>query len=369
MIGALMAHPLLERGELKLLHLPNDPWHDDTVHLQHQSRETFRRMVSEGLLGAYREIRFLSDYRRTKDAESVKANILRQVQVYAPDIIYWHHIGGFPVDQAFFDALRATAGDALLVGHEGDVYGGPKPAEASLRLLLKNADLIFSVSLGQQAKLFRNLGAKDLRYLPHVYDTVRFGHAWDFPSERSFAVSMLANNWRGWRPWKHMPGARKRCELARRLDRAFGGAFALYGKGWKLTSAQGCVPFDEQEAAIRKSWVSANWDHFDDYEYYFSDRLPITMAAGVVHVTNYHPGYEDIFRDCPGVYFAHTVDEAVAKVDWLLCKSKAQLAVEGRGAQEWSKQNLEAYVVFRRSIEQCAEKIAMMRASRVAAAK
>src|SRR6202012_1118373 len=110
------------------------------------------------------------------------------------------------------------------------------------------------------------------------------------------------------------------------LAAIYGNEFALYGEGWRDSiSARAPLPFGEQESAIRNSWVSVTWGHFDDYAFYFSDRLPISLAAGVPHVTTYQPGYEDLFAGCPGLYFAQSPDDAIAKVDWLLSKTKRQL--------------------------------------------
>jgi len=347
-------------GPFKLLHLPNDPHLDNPATRQSGPRDAFERLQSEGILSSYETILFLAEYRQSRDAKGIQRTILDSVAKMQPDIIYWHHISEFPVDQVFMDRLREVSERSLLVYHEGDPFGRFRhPISSQMRVILSNADLVFSVGLGFLAEVLRKGGAKDLRHLPHVYDARRFGHGWDYTHNRAYKVSMIASNWPGRMPGMYMPGGRKRAALAKKMTDVFGTDFALYGRGWSnLVSARGTVPFDQQEAAIRNSWVTVNWDHFDEYAYYFSDRLPISLAAGVPHVTTYHRGYEDIFVGCPGLYFARSVDEMVAKVDWLLSKTQTQLSEEGRAAHEWIKAKLEADVVFRHSIEICAEKIA-----------
>jgi hypothetical protein len=346
-------------GPLRLLHLPNDPHHNDLASYPTGPRDAFAALLNEGILSRYETLLFLADYRKSRDAEEVKRNILARAAAIQPDIVYWHHVAEFPVDQKFIERLRDVAGNPLLVYHEGDAWGRfKKRVNSQLRIMLTNADLVFCVGLGGLAEIFRKAGAKDLRHLPHVYDARRFGSVWDYTSARTYKVSMIANNWPGRLPGTYMPGGRKRVALARKMTATYGFDFALYGIGWpNLISLREPLPFDQQEHAIRNSWVSVNWDHFDGYAYYFSDRLPISLAAGVPHVTTYHCGYEDMFSECPGLYFAQSPSDVVTKVDYVLSKTKRQLSEEGRAAQEWAKLHLEAEVVFRHSIEICAEKL------------
>lgn len=345
---------------MKLLHLPNDPSYEDIANRQNGPRDAFEKFHHEGLLSGYDVFQFLAEYRRSKDAKAVKDEILDRARTMQPDIIFWHHIGNVPVDQKFFDDLRDASQSALLVYHEGDPFGRRfKKINPYLRIILSNADVVFSIALGKLAELMRENGARDLRYLPHCYDQARFGKPWEFGDRRAYKLSMIANCGSTRIPGRYFPGGRNRLRLARRLSRNYGTEFALYGRGWSnLVSARGRVAFDRQEEAIRDSWVSVNWDHFDELAHYFSDRLPISLAAGVAHVTSYHEGYEDMFTGCPGLYTAKTVDEAVTKVDWMLSRSHKQLIEDGRGAYEWVKGRLDAETIYRHAIDLCAEKIA-----------
>jgi hypothetical protein len=164
--------------------------------------------------------------------------------------------------------------------------------------------------------------------------------------------------------WITLPGGKQRADLATRLTREFGGRFGLYGAGWRGLPSQGPVAFTEQERVIQSARLSVNWDHFHSYPYYFSDRLPISLAAGVPHVTSYHPGYEQFFSGCPGLYWVRSVAELIDCVRWLLCKSDAELLEQGLAARRWVAQRLEGRTTFERAFEMSLSALARRRAGR-----
>lgn len=348
---------------MKLLHLPNerDPL-DDRLR-QVGSRKAFAKMAYEGRL---REVRTFSYLHETKSlgADGARRRILDEVEAFQPDAIFWQHVGEFPVHPPFAAELRARAPGALLVYHEADPYDRwVKRVNASMKVLLAACDLVLAVGLGGLSSLFREAGARDVRYLPHCYDNIRFGQPWTPPLERPFEAVMIANRGRRRRaPMLYLPGGRRRAAFATGLSKALGSRFALYGSGWEgLESARGRLSFDKQGEAIRSAWLSVNWDHFDDIPFYFSDRLPISLAAGVVHVTSHHLGYEQILQGCPGLYWARDVGEGVAMVEWLLSRPRELLAEEGSAAQAWAAANLEADVVFAQAIALCQDALARKR--------
>jgi hypothetical protein len=217
---------------------------------------------------------------------------------------------------------------------------------------------MLSGGLEPMSSLMRRHGARDVRLLLHNYDNVRSGTAWDPPLSRPYDVVMIANSTRRRILRTYIPGGRRRAKLARRLSERFGKSFALFGTGWDgLESARGPIPFFQQEKTIRNAWISVNWDHFDGITYYSSDRLPISLAAGIVHVTTYHKGYEFLFKSCPGLYAVKSVEEAVCCVEWLLSRPKEELIGEGLAAKAWAETRLEADTVFRHAIMMCLEKL------------
>ena len=82
---------------------------------------------------------------------------------------------------------------------------------------------------------------------------------------------------------------RERTDLVRRLA---GPELSVYGKRWRGPHARGAVPYFAQQAAMRRALVTVGWNRYRRYRGFFSDRLPIAMAAGRVHVSSSHPGLE-----------------------------------------------------------------------------
>jgi len=99
--------------------------------------------------------------------------------------------------------------------------------------------------------------------------------------------------------------------------------------------------------------VNVSWNHFTHVADYFSDRLPIALAAGVAHVMSWQPGFDAFFADCPGLFLARTPKDACDQVDALLARDPDDLIDLGRQAREWAYAHLEATVVFRPVIARC----------------
>ena len=341
----------------RLLYLPNEPDEHDPNKLQIGPRRAFATFERQGLLSALSCFSFLSKFRASGDGMGVKAALLEEVARFKPDVIFWQHVSEFPVDETFTARLRGVAGNALLVYHDEDPFDSwGKRITPQMRVMFRAANLVIVCGLEPMTSLFRRNGARNLRYLQHSYDNVRFGTPWVATVERDFDAVMIGSCIRRRLPPFYLPGGRRRVELARALSRKLGRSFALYGRGWEgLPSARGVLAFHKQEEAIRNSWVSVNWDHFDRISYYSSDRLPISLAAGVVHVTSAHVGYGHLFKGCPGLYACDSVAEVTSCLEWLLARPRHELVAEGAAAQAWAERHLEATVVYRRAIEICEE--------------
>jgi hypothetical protein len=344
---------------MKLYYLPNEGDESNPALRQVGPRKSFERLRKEGLLSDLRIYSFLSKFRHSMAADAVKNEILAEAASFKPDIIFWQHVSEFPVDDAFLTALKKRSQCRLFVYQDLDAFGRiAKRISRPMAAMFRIADLTYMCGTGGLFDLARRHGARDVRYFPHTYDNIRFGHPWKPTLQRAVKLTMIGGRIRRRIPVLPFPGARSRRALAVKLDRIFGKDFALYGPGWDgIPSARGPLQYTQQERALQSGWISINWDHFDRVPYYFSDRLPISLAAGVPHVTSYHPGYEFLFRDCPGLYAVHSVDEAVACAEWLLSRPRAELIAEGLGAKAWVEKNLESDVVHRQAIETCIEKI------------
>ena len=226
-----------------------------------------------------------------------------------------------------------------------------KPLNTTISAVLAESDLCFLGGTGYLAELARKAGAKHIRYAPHSYDSIRFGTPWQPTLTRRYDAVMIANLTCLKRiPWLFMPGGRNRKSTAQALYKQLGNRFVVYGagQGWlNEPYCQGPIAFDKQDSIIRNSWMSVNWGQFDKIAMYSSDRLPISLACGVPHITNYQTGYEHLFNNIPGLFIIKSPKEMVYVALYLL-----SLTIEKRNelsfqAVEYAKKNLEATIVYK----------------------
>ena len=330
-----------------LLYLPNEMVEGDQV----GPRSAFTGMLEEGKLKRYEAFSFLVLAKAIGASEALE-RIIEHVNRYQPTMLLWQHVGRFPVTPSYLRRLRAASPATHFLYHEGDVYGRwikrlPAPAKA----LMAAADTVALVGSGEFEALAKSVGARRVLYTPHSVDVVRFGKPWVPTMQRQFDVLMIGNRVTSRLPWGRMPGAASREKLVRELGRIFGDRFAVYGNGWNgFTGNRGPLPFNDQEAAQRQAWITVSWDHFDTVERYFSDRVPISLASGVPHVTNYQPGYEDVFGMSPPLLWAKSVGEMIRAIRSLLDRGPNELNALGEAAQLYGLRRFSARAVYERLI-------------------
>ena len=340
---------------LRLMYWPNEPAHLYPEFTQAGGRAAFQALADDGTIAALAVYSYQVERATFPDAATFERAALDAIRDFAPDILFAQHLFGTDVSADFWRRLRAEMPQVTLVYHDDDPFDrfvkriDPATAHATAA-----ADLVLLSGLGELAALFERHGAKTIRYMPSCFVKGRFAKSDPTHVPKTQDIVMIGN--RGTRrrlKFLYVPGGRRRAAFAKGLSDRFGTRFALYGGGWlHLAAARGSLPFFQQEEAIQSGRITANWDHFDTIDYYFSDRLPIALAAGVPHVTTYHVGYDQVFADCPGFYPCRSVDEAIETCRWLLSRSDDDLLAEGLAAKAWVFANMEANIVFRRAYEQ-----------------
>lgn len=345
---------------MKLLYLPNEDALELTNHkLQVGPRKAFEALHEKGALSGLEIYSFLHELKKSGSHQEVMNQILAIAEKFQPDVIYWHHVSHFKLNDDFFVKLKEKAPKAKNVYHEPDPYGRfIKRINENMRLLFSKADLTIMSGAGNFIKLAQEAGAKNVIFSVQHFDNIRVGRPWTPTETRENDLVMIANA-AGYIkiPGRYIPGSQRRIELGKKLSESFGRRFALYGNGWDgLEAARGRLEFNLQEQTIRSSWVSINWQHFDKEPFYFSNRIPISLASGVPHITNYQPGYDFIFKNLKGgLYMAKTVDEAVEIAHYLLSQPKAFLLEEGQKARDFAFANLETNVVYENIVQKLKE--------------
>ncbi|WP_436843914.1 glycosyltransferase family protein [Streptomyces sioyaensis] len=136
-----------------------------------------------------------------------------------------------------------------------------------------------------------------------------------------------------------LPNDRERATLVRGLQ-ALGENLSIYGRGWRGPHAHGPVPFSEQLRLMQSSLITVGWDRYREHFGYFSDRLPIAMCAGRVHVTSRQPGLEWLPGPDQGLHLAQTPREAVELVRVLMDSDPSELVARANEMSQWARTRL-----------------------------
>lgn len=334
---------------LRFFYVPNESREGDQV----GPRKAFGMLHDEGIFSAYTVYSYLVERQKCASHEQALQDLHAAVVAFQPDVIYFQHLNGsYPVDRAFLHGLKSVASKPKFVWHEADAYGRIiKPLDRTMKAALAESDMAVIVGLGDLAQRVRRAGAKRILFAPHSYDDVRFAQPWQPTMTRAHDAIMIANLTCLKRvPFLFMPGGRMRKVLSRAFYSAYGDRYAVFGagQGWKGEAyCRGPIDFDSQEQVIRSSWLTVNWGQFDEIPMYSSDRLPISLAAGVVHITNYQRGYEHLFPDPKGIYFVHSPAEALDVADFLLSMPRERLVAIAEQGATYARERLHASRVYR----------------------
>jgi len=337
-----------------LLYLPNEK--GSTKQLG--ERTTFAELEREGEIRELGVYSFLADYLKDRDSHRAHRELLDVVTAFKPDILYWQHPVRYPLDISLIREVRRRAGNPLIVYDEGDPFDSfYKRVWESEISLYRECDVFFTTALGAQRRLFENL-----RLHPHFYHCPSF-----FIAERAgpppvpelvgskLDAVMIGSISHRLKVLKH-PGSAERIALARALTRSFGNGFATFGNGWPAgTNCNGLLNYLQQTPTIQSARMSVIWENFPQHTFYFSDRLPISMASGIPHITSRRPGYDILLADAPGLFLADTVQEAVDIATYLRSQPIQRIVELGLAARKWVFAHFESDIVVRRAFRTCVD--------------
>lgn len=202
----------------------------------------------------------------------------------------------FPETESKFSKLLDAINGRPILYWEGDPWGYPgekKPVTKQMSWWMSNSEIVFSTAVEPHFKLFNSLGAKNIYFMPNTYCHLYFKNEELHPPIGTYNLKdliMIASNTAKIPFLTGSPGSSKRWELATRLHLSKTYSTSIYGKNWPKNWSNGYLPYKFQGEAIRNHKISVNWDNFDCYKDYSSDRLPISLISGRVHITTRHPG-------------------------------------------------------------------------------
>lgn len=333
---------------MRWLALPNEPY----IGFQAGIRMGFENLHKEGVLSDYLAYSYLVRQNELGNHENALAELFETVKNFSPDVIFIAHPGaGYPMDVEYIRKLKGISSKPKLVYFEGDAYDTIiKRINPTMKALFSESDMVFMVGTGSLSEIAHRAGAKNIRLVTHSYDSQRFGTPWTPTKIRTLDAVMIANLPCLKRiPWLYLPGGRGRKQAADLLYKFLGDRFAVYGgdQGWsKVAYCKGRLPFDQQGKIIRDAWMSVNWGQYDKIPMYSSDRLQISLASGVPHITNYQPGYEHVFNKAPGLFLINKPAEALDVALYLLSLTVEKRNELGFLAADYAKKHLEGSLVF-----------------------
>lgn len=333
---------------MRWFYIPNEGIEGDQI----GPRMAFEKLHQEGVFSAYQAYSYLVRQKALPSHQDALAELLETARAFAPDVIFIQHpSNNYPMDRSFLQQLKAIPSKPKFVLFEADPYGQViKRMNSTLCAVIAETDICYLVGTGYLAEMAHKMGAKKIRFAPHSYDSQRFDIPWQPSLTRQFDAVMIANLHCLKRiPWLFMPGGRNRKLIAQALYKQLGDRFALYGvgQGWNnQLYCKGAIDFNKQGDVIRDAWMSVNWGQFDEIAMYASDRLPISLACGVPHITNYQPGYEHVFSNIPGLFIVKSPNEAKDVALYILSLTVERRNEMGFQATEYARQHLEATVVY-----------------------
>lgn len=283
--------------------------------------------------------------------DAAREELAAAARLHRPNVVLVTAPRDHEQDLEWVRSFVDTAGRPLLVFWEGDAFGRfTKPPSAGMHAWLAASDVVFSVAGEPQMKLFRRAGARDVRLIPNTYCHLTLREAEDVEPESDRPIDhdavLIGSGLARWGRVSRMPGAVARADLVRRLQRS-DLRIAIYGPGWHGRGARGPLPWPSQVAAIRRSLTSVNWDHFPRHEDYFSNRLPIALLAGRVHVTTAHPTMRLLPPESTGLFTEPDVASVVRRVRELVAAPTSEILALGMNGHRWAKERMSHRVAAR----------------------
>jgi hypothetical protein len=305
-------------------------------------RDEYARMADQGEIESFTAIAPAA-IETSSTKENAAAALRATAREAHPNVVLVLSPKALSLDSQWVRDWISSLGHPAVLYWEGDPWHRwAKPPTASMRGWLERADVVFAVAREPQARLLERAGAGHVRFIPHTYCHVQFADA-----ERAdlragqirYDAVLVGSRLARFGLVSRVPGATGRASLVRRLKRS-DHRFVVYGAGWGANGNSSSVPYNRQIDAIRESLVSVNWDHFPRHQSYVSDRLPISLLAGRVHITTAHQGLDWLPGPDTGLFLEPSVSAVVRRVGELTSRPVDELLELGAAAHDWVRNRL-----------------------------
>ncbi len=316
-------------------------WHDSLVQLK-----------KEGEISDFLNIPYFG-YAEKHGWKEFYAKVLCLCKIENFDMVYFHyfHHKNKPSPTECIQNLQNLPKRPVVVTSSGDPFSDnwmrpdyPEDFKDTSRL----ADITFSTQMGKSADKMKKWGAKNIVFTPNSICQVRFkAHQVDFKNHNfDFDVVFVGskNSRQLFNPTsKFWWAARKRNALVKALDKRYGKKFGLFGNGWNYASAQGPVPFNEQQETFRRGRIVVGGNPFSYSDYYSSNRVFFEVSSGIPTVELNVPRLNRVLRDNDHIYFAQDIPSLLNKVDFLLDADPKALYEQAAKAAQFIQHNHAQY--------------------------
>ena len=102
-----------------------------------------------------------------KDPTGLGPSFVEIIRTKRPNVIVQITPQGFAFTEDWFRAVIDVVPNAILLFWEGDAWNRwSKPVPRETRLWWRQADVVFTVALGDQRQLIERSGCRDVRFVP-----------------------------------------------------------------------------------------------------------------------------------------------------------------------------------------------------------
>lgn len=290
--------------------------------------------------GAVHSVRFSSWKPQGREDEA--ARDIRLVSEFAAEYDYAIVLSprADSISPQAYESLDRAIGARTLAIWEGDAVTLQR-LPPTVSMWFRRANAVFSQWGAPQPETILRAGAQAVFLLPATYCHVQFAEAELTPPSPEFErdVVMIANENKSLRRPFGMSGSAARRRLAT-LARRAGFDFELAGRGWPVSWEIDQMPFAQQSARIRQSRISINWDHAPSFADSSSNRLPISLISGRVHVTTQHPGMSWLPAGEIGLYQESSVAGVINRTRETLSQPDQSVFELGVANWKWARGRL-----------------------------
>lgn len=280
------------------------------------------------------------------NTKQLSLEIAERLRAFKPELILFSHTGGLNLDlMKIINNVELKFKPAI--GYwDGDIYHKIfKPLPNEVNRLIKVVDVCFWCGFDSITRKLSKKNRKDFRYVPLSTDE-RFAKEIKIYKSNTdnvmYDIVMVGNFISKKIPYFSFPGSKYRKEIADYIYDKIGDKFAVFGYGWDTKYAKGMIPFEEQCRAYHSAKIAIGVNNlFADY--YFSNRLPISLSCGKIMLHNYEHGVENIFNDSGFDYFFKDKYSLWQMANSLLQKTNSELNEEATKYQKFASEKIATY--------------------------